>query len=91
MIGYNLIGNVDYTSGPYSVTFPAGSSKTSFSLSIIDDNITENAEVFLLNIDPFSLSNNLVFGGHNEAIVTIDDDDCKFTCYVCLYVVSIVI
>ena len=72
-----LTGNADYASGPYSVTIPAGASNTTFSVSITDDNITENAEVFLLNINPISLSNTLVFGGHGGAVVTIEDDDCK--------------
>lgn len=79
MIGYILLtGNVDYASGPYSVTFPAGTSNTSFSVFITDDNVTENAEAFLLNLNPISLSNTLVFGDRGGAVVTIKDDDCKF-------------
>ena len=76
-------GNADYTSGPYSVTIPTGATNTSFSVSITDDAITENTEAFLLNISPVSLSNNLVFGGHGGAVVTIVDDDCKFVIFFC--------
>ena len=79
MITYNLTGNDDYVSGPYNVVFPAGASNTSFSVSIKDDNVTENPEAFLLSINPLSLSNVLIFGDHNEAVVTIVDNDCKFT------------
>ena len=86
-----LTGNVDYISGPYSVTFPAGASNTSFSLSITDDNITENTEAFLLNINPISLSTNLVFGSHGGAVVTIVDDDCKSAMIFYMCVVFIVI
>ena len=77
MITCNLTGNDDYVSGPYNVVFPAGASNTSFSVSIKDDNVTEDPEAFLLSINP--LSNVLIFGDHNEAVVTIVDNDCKFT------------
>ena len=79
MTDYIRTGNVDYASGPYNMVIPAGTSNTSFSVSITDDNITENPEAFLLSINPLSLSNILVFGNHTEAIVTIVDNDCKFT------------
>ena len=76
-IYYNIAGNIDYGSGPYSVTFSAGTSTASIFLSITDDNITENDETFLLNIDPISLSNILVLGAQRGILVTIEDDDCK--------------
>ena len=76
-IHYNITGNTDYGSGPYSVTFSAGTSTASISLSIKDDNITENAETFFLSIDSLSILNDLVIGAQRGAVVTIEDDDCK--------------
>ena len=75
---FNCTGNIDYNSGPYSVTFPTGTTNALFTIPIADDNITENTEAFLLNINPVSLSNNLIFGDHGGAVVTIVDNDCKF-------------
>ena len=60
-------------SGPYTVTFTAGVTTTSFVVSIFDDGVLEDDEDFKLEIgftsipvvDPF------------EAVVTILDDDGK--------------
>ena len=70
-------GNVDYVPGPFNITIPAGTINVSFNVSITDDSITENTEAFLLNINPVSLSNKIVFGSDGGAVVTIVDDDCK--------------
>ena len=40
----------DYTGGAYSVIFPAGSTKESFSISITDDDIFETDETFFLTL-----------------------------------------
>ena len=42
---------MDYTSGPYSVTFPAGVTSVPFSISINEENILEENENFTLTIN----------------------------------------
>ena len=67
---------MDYTSGPYSVTFPAGVTSVLFNISINDDNIFEENENFTLTINS-SLSTVVMVGDPGEATVTIVDNDCK--------------
>ena len=67
---------MDYTSGPYSVTFPAGAMSVPFSVSINDDNILEDNENFILTINP-SLPTGVMVGNPGQATVTIVDNDCK--------------
>ena len=68
---------MDYTSGPYTVTFPAGSTTATFNVPIIDDNILEGNEYFILTIDETSLPTDVTRGTPGEATVTIVDDDCE--------------
>ena len=67
---------MDYTSGPYSVTFPAGVMSVLFSVSINDDTILENNENFTLTIIS-SLPTGVMVGNPGQATVTIVDADCK--------------
>ena len=67
------IGNVDYDSGSYNVTFLAGMTSESLNISITDDDILENNENFYLAIDE-SLSS-ITAGSTDRAIVNILDDD----------------
>ena len=66
-------GGVDYDSGPYTVTFPAGQTRASFDVSINDDDIFESNEDFTLIILRNSLPNDVIHDG--PATVTIMDDD----------------
>ena len=68
---------MDYTSGPYTVTFPAGQTTATFDILITDDIILEGDENFMLTIDPSSLPTGVTRGTPGEARVTIVDDDCK--------------
>ena len=68
-------GGVDYTSGPYAVTIPAGMTSVTFNVSITDDNILEVNENFVLTIDPSSLPTCVTHGNLGHATVTILDDD----------------
>ena len=72
-----LTGDYDYNSGPYNVLIPAGVTNVSFTVPIIDDNIIESNETFILTIKESSLSNHLAYGSYGATIVTIIDDDCK--------------
>ena len=67
---------MDYTSGPYTVTIPAGSTTATFNVPITDDMILEGEENFMLTIDP-SLPDGVTRGTPSEATVTIVDNDCK--------------
>ena len=68
---------MDYTSGPYTVTFPAGQTTATFDVPIIDDNIFEGNENFILTIDGTSLPTGVTASSPDEATVTIVDDDRK--------------
>jgi len=67
----------DYQLGVYNVTLSARMSRILISVTIKDDTILEQQEEFKLTILSHSLSDSLVIGSPNEAIVTIIDNDCK--------------
>ena len=60
----------------YNVTIPAGQSSANLSVTIIDDAILEEEELFnlALSIPPFPASLG-IFSASDVAIVTITDDD----------------
>ena len=76
-ICFKLTGDSDYFSGPYSVTFLAGTTNLSFYIAITDDSLTEGNEQFYVTIDPDSLADDVMFGNLGAAVITIVDDDCK--------------
>lgn len=63
--------DVDYTSGPYIVTFTPRDTSVTFTVTLVDDNTFERNETFSLNILP-SDSFNI---GNGTAVVTIVDKD----------------
>ena len=64
---------MDYTSGPYTVTFLAGNTTATFDVPINDDNILEGTENFILTIDDTSLASGLTVGDPGQATVNIAD------------------
>jgi len=68
-----FIGNVDYNSGPYTITFPAGITSVSFDIAIIDDNIREEHEYFNLIIA--TVQERIHFGEYSNATIFIKDND----------------
>ena len=64
---------MDYNSGPYDVTFPAGVTIVSFNIIIINDTIHEGNESFTLTIMSRSLPSRVNRGRPNTATVTIVD------------------
>ena len=72
-------GGVDYYSGPYNITFPAGTTSVPFNVSITDDNILEDDENFLLTVDLSLLPDNITASDPYQATVTIVDKDGKLT------------
>ena len=67
---------MDFTSGPYTVTFPAGQTTATFDVPINDDNILEDNENFILTIDETSLPSDVIHfsAGHNSTVTIVDDD-----------------
>ena len=72
------VTDVDYITGPYTATFPAGSTRAVIDVSLIDDDLLEGAENFALFIDLSSLPSNVSTGVYDHILVTINDNDCKF-------------
>ena len=70
-------GDVDYDSGPYTVTFTAGQTSVSFDVPINNDNIFEASETFSLTIDPSSLPSRVTLSSSATLTATILDDDCR--------------
>ena len=70
-------GGVDYDSGPYNVTFPAGVTSVPFDVPINNDNILEDDEDFTLMIDN-SLPHRVTVSKHkSQATITILNTDSK--------------
>ena len=70
---------MDYTSGPYTVTFPAGQTNATFNIPINDDynRFEGGIEDFHINIISSLLPNGVVVGHPIIATVIIMDDDSK--------------
>ena len=68
---------MDYGSGPYTVTFPAGVTSASFDIPINNDDILEGSENFTLTINPSSVPTGVTVGNPGQATVTIVDNDRK--------------
>ena len=68
-------GGVDYDSGPYTVTIPAGDIRMPFNVPINDDNILEEDEDFTLIIMRGSLPNGVTRDGAGQTIITLVDDE----------------
>ena len=64
---------MDYTSGPYSITFPSEVKSVPFNISINDDNIFEGNETFILTINSL-LPTGVMSGSPNQATVIIVED-----------------
>ena len=80
-----LIGDVDYESGPYKITFPAGVTTISFNISIHDNDLLEANENFSLAINAESLPDGITTDSPSTAIMIIRNDDSK--CVVCIIIV----
>ena len=76
---------MDYTSGPYTVTFPAGQTNATFNIPINDDDVIEGAEKFMLTIDSSSLPTGLTVGDPGQVTVTIIEEGKEIYTFVPLY------
>ena len=71
----------DYSSGPYSATFPAGVTTASFRIYITDDSALElTDETFLLFINDLMLPKHITYGDLWRATVAIVSNESK--CFV---------
>ena len=68
------VGN-DFVDVSETLTFSPGDLRKTLSVSIISDDICENAETFSVRLS--SMDPNVQVGGVNPANVTITDDDSK--------------
>ena len=77
-----ILGDEDYLSETFNISFIKGTTSASFDIVIIDDNILErNDEVFTLAIIPESLPNGVYHVDNQTVPVSIVDDECKLlTC-----------
>ena len=66
---------MDYTSGPYTVTIPAGQTTATFNVPITDDMTLEGDEKFMLTIFSSSLPTDVTHDTHSQVTVIIMDDD----------------
>jgi len=72
---YSVGMEQDYFSGPYFITYPAGSTKSVFSIAIINDNVLEKMETFDVIINSSSLPSNVTNGELGDTAVIIWDND----------------
>ena len=72
---------MDYTSGLYTVTFPAGVTMVAFDIPISDDMILESVENFTLTINQTSLPTGVSQHTSSKATVNIVDNECKYKIY----------
>ena len=61
------------------IIFPAGVTTVLFNVTIIDDEIFEHSENFIISIVPASLPYGVVLGSAVNPVVTIEDNDCKYS------------
>ena len=70
-ISNDITGGVDYSSGPYNVTFPAGVTSVLLNITINNDTVLEYNETFNLIITEESLPKYVILGEINITEVTI--------------------
>ena len=68
---------MDYISGPYSITFPVNVTRVEFNIEIINDNLYEGNEDFMLAFDQSSLPTGFFLGNITQSTVTIVQVDRK--------------
>ena len=72
-------GGVDYISGPYDVTFPAGETNATFDVTIVNNNLLERNENFTLtiNVNSLRIPRNVTTDAIAQTTVIIIDNDSK--------------
>ena len=67
----------DYEFRPYMIEFIPGVTRMGFDVLIINDNLVEGNETFILSINESSLSKSVAIDNHSQTAVIIVDDDSK--------------
>ena len=77
------VGGIDYHSGPYNVTFPAGVTSVLFNIPIFDDDTPEENENFSIAVNTDSLPDGVTTGSPSRVIMMIRNDDskCQYSMY----------
>lgn len=68
---------VDYSFGSNTIMFPAGMTRVVFNVSIMNDNLLEGNETFVLIISSSSIPSGVNITDPAQAVVTIVDDEGK--------------
>ena len=74
-VGLSAIPEADYTSGPYSITIPAGDTRAMLDIAILEDANEEGNELFNVNIVSGNLPAGVALGSVGQVEVTIVDND----------------
>ena len=77
--------NGDFLNIDQVFTMQPGESSASFTLTIFDDDIIEQAETFTLSMVPVSDEDLTVDPAKDELTVTIRDNDCEYLNNVCSF------
>ena len=75
---------MDYGSGPYTVTFPAGETRVSFNVSINNNDIYERNEDFTLIINP-PIAGVTVGSPDQATVIIVDNNDGKYNIVTVLF------
>ena len=68
---------LDFNFGPRNILFPAGVTRITFNVTIVEDNMLEHDESFSVSVDPLILPNRVTIGSSGHTVVTIIDDESK--------------
>ena len=72
-----MLGEINYSSGPYTATFAAGTTNALLDVTIIDNFVYRGNVYFNITIDPSSLPDNVMVGNIGQARMIIVDDESK--------------
>lgn len=71
------IEGLDFNFVPHNIFFPAGVTRVTFNVTIIEDNTLEHDEFFSLSVDPLILPDRVTIGNYTDTTITIVNDDSK--------------
>ena len=67
----------DFIFVPNNIFFPAGVTRVTFNVTIIEDDILERDEFFSLSVDPLTLPDRVTVDNFTDTTITIMNDDSK--------------
>ena len=75
-----FVGILDYSLGPYTVTFSPGMTSASFDIPIINDTLCEGNEDIKIKIKNSSLPSEVNVGRDQAAVIILDNDGENISC-----------